>query len=424
VTPQKVGFLLLLTYLALTVFVGSGQVLTIARQLKILRTPATERELLLGRSVGFAMPTPHRVMSGHFQRSLERGTRDSVLFLADFLPLVTEAQVAASRFWLAPFSDPETVPIGKRGVVAIQGESRLLQSLALHTREGMRDVSNAANQLNNLARQIPGTALTVCVIPRAADWFVESPACSSRARRLFRGTRYLRAFREQLAPQIAFLYWGEDLAPYAALQGYYRTDHHLTTPALYDMYLRLLGTMSTQGPWLGPPVPHQQWFEVVGVEFLGTAARDGGGYRRITDSMADAFFLLPPLKTDVFDGQKFRERSRRNLKQDYLAGRVPQAELVHHYTEYFGHDHGIIRYRNPERRPGRVLLVIGDSNDNPIEPLLASHFRTSYFVHPGEYRQHLGRDFDVAEFVEEHRVSHLLYFGSQEKMFHAPASSW
>jgi hypothetical protein len=129
--------------------------------------------------------------------------------------------------------------------------------------------------------------------------------------------------------------------------------------------------------------------------------------------MMDGMFVLPKFSVTVH-GSKQRERSN---KSAYLAGDIPDETLVHHYTEYFGEDYGLVHYANPSSRNDRALLVISDSNDNAIEPLLASHYRNTYFVDLRHFRKDTGVEFRLAEFTRKYRVRDVIYLGSPAKVF-------
>jgi hypothetical protein len=63
------------------------------------------------------------------------------------------------------------------------------------------------------------------------------------------------------------------------------------------------------------------------------------------------------------------------------------------------------------------LLVIGDSHDNAMEPLLAAHFRDSYFVYPALYEKEFGRPLDLVDFSAQYHISNVIFVGSAETLF-------
>ena len=196
------------------------------------------------------------------------------------------------------------------------------------------------------------------------------------------------------------------------------TDHHLKTPALYELYRQLHASLG-EGRDLGPPVRHHNnWREVTGVEFLGSFSRQAGGYRGLSDQVMDATFVLPAFKVRVF-GSRALDRDK---EHEYRAGEVDSTPLVHHYTEYFGDDFGLIHYANSNSKSHGTLLVISDSQDNAIEPLLASHFADAYFVDLRHYKKDVGVLFDFAKFKRQHGVTDFVIFGSGESVLKASAA--
>jgi hypothetical protein len=70
-------------------------------------------------------------------------------------------------------------------------------------------------------------------------------------------------------------------------------------------------------------------------------------------------------------------------------------------------DYPLIHYQNPASTNDRNLLVIGDSMDNALEPLLASHYRHAYFADPRQFDENLDT------FIKQQAIHDVVFIGQQ-----------
>ena len=214
------GYFALVVYSALIVCVGVGLLLLAARQKDLVPTESRDRELLLNRVPVLLSPTPGQLLSGKFQRALENSSRDGLPFLPDIMPVLVKAQAELDAVSLSPFPGGWPRPVGVKGIMMINGGSRQTRAPQLYTEEGRQKYEEAAGCFNQLASANPDVRTTVCLIPRAGDWYVESDACSDESRKLFRGLRHIREFGRKLGESVRLVYWGYDRSPREALRGY------------------------------------------------------------------------------------------------------------------------------------------------------------------------------------------------------------
>ena len=80
------------------------------------------------------------------------------------------------------------------------------------------------------------------------------------------------------------------------------------------------------------------------------------------------------------------------------------------YGEVYGGDFGEIIFDTGKE--GENLLVIGESYDNAILKLLASHFSKTYSVDLRYYAANMGADFDFDAYVAEHSIDKVLLIGN------------
>ena len=56
--------------------------------------------------------------------------------------------------------------------------------------------------------------------------------------------------------------------------------------------------------------------------------------------------------------------------------------------------------------------MLGESYDNAILKLMASHFDRVYSVDLRSYEQDMGKPFRLAEYLREHEITKVLWIGS------------
>ena len=166
-----------------------------------------------------------------------------------------------------------------------------------------------------------------------------------------------------------------------------RTDHHWSAHGSYRGYLDLLELLEVEDP---PLVPAGEKV------FSGYAGSQAAGARlpTFTESVRVYFFDYPDL------GQSYGNEA---LYWD-------DRETEFSYGIFYGGDEGEIVFDTgrPERDN---LLVIGDSYDNAILKLLASHFGKTFSVDLRYYPSGEG-GFDLPDYVRSHEIQKVLVIGS------------
>lgn len=88
------------------------------------------------------------------------------------------------------------------------------------------------------------------------------------------------------------------------------------------------------------------------------------------------------------------------------------AETSVSYGWIFGIDGGEVIFENS--KPGEKLLIMGDSYDNPLLKVLASHFGTTYSVDLRAYETDAGSGFDMETYIAENNIDKVLFVGTLE----------
>jgi hypothetical protein len=92
----------------------------------------------------------------------------------------------------------------------------------------------------------------------------------------------------------------------------------------------------------------------------------------------------------------------------YLTGTATDSVT---YARFYGDDQGelILDTHQTDREN---LLVIGDSYDNAILKLLASHFNQTYSIDLRYYETAMGKSFSLSSYLEAHDITKILIIGS------------
>ena len=269
-------------------------------------------------------------------------------------------------------------------------------------------LSDRALYYNGLCVAWPEVRFHVFPTLPVADWFVLAGTYGTQARQSLVGDQYLRRFRTLLDPAIGFGWAAEGCSFEEAISCYYRTDHHWGFRGAYRVYRQLWLLLHQQNPRVGQVLDSKGWIELPGLAFYGSLARRAGYYDAIGDVIVDGVFELPSFEVHIHG---FGDRER-NQKCRYRTGQYAREKFANHYAEYFGNDYGLIEYLSGASGGGN-LLVIGDSFDNCIEPLLASHFCHSWFVDLRHYHADVGKEFDMDDFLARHAITDVLFVGNQ-----------
>lgn len=362
---------------------------------------------------GFPMPSLREILSGTFQREFENAARDNFpSSKATLMPLYRDASAKLSTLSLAPMpAIPKTSTPLLRGYALMQigdGEQRICDQPTCYLQADRGKLADHASYYNDLRAAHP--AVRLCVFPalKAADWCAVGGLYGPDARKYLAGDRYVREFRALLDRSIAYAWAAEGCSFQDAISCYYKTDHHWSFPGAYRIYCQLWRLLHQQNPQMSQPPEPRRWIEVPGVTAYGSAALRAGCYDAFGDAIVDGDFDLPDLKIHLY-GFEARER---NAKRQYLAGQYEKAKFTNRYGAYFGGDYGLIEYTSGDVRAGN-LLVISDSFDNCIEPLLASHFHYTWFADMRLYTRDVGEPFDIDDFIRRHGITDVLFLGGQ-----------
>lgn len=361
------------------------------------------------------LPTPSiaGISSGEFQSLTEAGLREQ---LPGMVPLV-RGHGAASRavyragLALVPAGWAPLAPVADGTVEALM-PARLSGVPVFYYASAEAGLRAAAARYNQLARESPERRFYVLYVPAVCDLLASAGVFVPSVVRLLEGDRNTKSFRQQLQPDVAFTSLGEDLSVSDAIDLYYRSDHHPNTRGAYHGYRQLYELFRRQIGSLDPPLEPTRWFTFPNAVFRGTLARLGAGYLGVEDSVTGVEFKQAAALSATVAG--WPAGTLRPSLPLSLAPVPPGgvSAFENYYTSYCGGDFGLVTLESRPARGG-VLLVVGDSNDNCMTTMLASHFSTSYFVDPRYYVRDTGGEFSLGAFVRDHAVTDVVFIGGR-----------
>ena len=186
-----------------------------------------------------------------------------------------------------------------------------------------------------------------------------------------------------------------DLTTYE--RDFYQTDHHWCNVGSYRGY-REIAAMLGCTDLLEP-------LETVRVSdrFSGSKALAIGAQEQFFEPI-DAYRFAFPNMSLTIAGEPADDYGRQD---DALSGRLESVS----YGGIYGWDNGEIILDTGTTGRGN-LLMIGDSYDNAILKLIASHFDRVYSVDMRSYETDMGQPFRMAEYLRAHEIKKVLLVGN------------
>ncbi len=141
------------------------------------------------------------------------------------------------------------------------------------------------------------------------------------------------------------------------------------------------------------------------IKFLGYFARQSL-YPIPPDRLEVLLSGLPPYK--VYAGGQEITYGKRD---DYFSGSYPTGTYVNQYAEYFGGDEPFIEFIS-ENGSDRNLLIISNSYDNALLPLIAAHYHHTYSVDA-----QFIPNFSLSAFTSQYPVDDYILVGDARVLF-------
>jgi hypothetical protein len=180
---------------------------------------------------------------------------------------------------------------------------------------------------------------------------------------------------------------------------FYETDHHWNYKGSYQGYLQLHSLLGITEPALEPTGT-----VTLSGSLSGSKALVTGTQGVLTESFTAYTYAYPSMSITV-NGEPAEDYGD---AAGFLDG--SNTETLS-YSSFYGSDNGetIFDTGNSDREN---ILVIGESYDNAILKLLASHYGRTYSIDLRNYESSMGESFHLKKYLEEHDIHKVLLIGN------------
>lgn len=175
---------------------------------------------------------------------------------------------------------------------------------------------------------------------------------------------------------------------------FYKTDHHWNNKGSHRAYADIVEWMN-----LGTPLR-------TGIEVCADT-----GYTGSRDVLTGGNWLFKePFCVFPYEMSAHNVTINRGNAVLTQNSQIPDSHNVG-YGKYYGEDVGFIHY-DFFQESKENLLIIGNSYDNAINELLASHFNHTYNVDLRHYEADMNEPFDIYAFVKKYNIDKILMIGN------------
>lgn len=192
------------------------------------------------------------------------------------------------------------------------------------------------------------------------------------------------------------IYEVNNFADYAA--NFYHTDHHWNHRGSYKGYLQVMELLKCQDSRV---LPGEEILIFDG--YLGSKAAASG-----TSLFAEKFYGY---KYDLPEFSVLENGVARDHYGNQEVCQKDQNLQSISYGHYYGYDSGEIIFTSG-REDSENILVIGDSFDNAILQLMATHYNQLFSIDLRNYEAQMGQTFDFRRYVKEHDITKVLFIGN------------
>ena len=366
-------------------FVGAVLLVLLAGLAKTLFFPEEINEYENRYAEQVDPPTLSAFLDGSFQESMDGALSDQVPFSTTCKRLYNDLRSSFRISLLIPILDHTSyfyVALTEK-VSLFAGEYLVYPTYNL---DGVKaDLSAAAESHNRMFAAHPDTDFYFYYIEKDTDVNFETGEQIG-------AVDYLQ---EQLA--LPADHFGRFSVPNFSVyrKNFYRTDHHWNYAGSYAGYLDLLELLGVGEPALEPTET------VTLCDFSGSKASQAAG--NYSEPFVAYRFAFPAMDITV-NGESAADYGRQAIYLDEFPDSIS-------YGRFYGYDDGEVIFDTGTTGRGN-LLVIGESHDNAILKLLASHYDRTHAIDLRNYAHYMGSDFDLDKYLEQHGIDTVLFIGS------------
>ena len=180
---------------------------------------------------------------------------------------------------------------------------------------------------------------------------------------------------------------------------YYRTDHHWNQNGSYEGYKKIIKMIFGDSEKIIEPNELLSFTSI----FDGSLARELGGINYFNEH-----FYAYDFSFKEHDVYKNGEKVNNIVDTKLLKNNNPKYIT---YGAWYGNDYGLLEYDFKDANKYN-LLIIGDSYDNAINELIASHFNKTYVVDLRHYKRSIEKEFNISNFIKNNEIDKILLIGS------------
>lgn len=151
---------------------------------------------------------------------------------------------------------------------------------------------------------------------------------------------------------------------------YYKTDHHMNMNGVFNVYKNIVQEINKSLPQIGK-VQEKDDFKIETFKnvFIGSYGRQ---VLQVVDKMDDI---------EIYKDKNFENYTVKNKWGEdklFYEEKISKDKLNNDYDIYLGGDQPKVEIENQQSKNNLEVVIIGDSMDNPLISLLASHFKKTY----------------------------------------------
>lgn len=162
---------------------------------------------------------------------------------------------------------------------------------------------------------------------------------------------------------------------------FYKTDHHWNMNGVYLGYETLIKSMAKEFPQVGEPKSKDSYnIETYNKVFVGSNGRRVG--QLIKDQEDIQLYRYP-------DEDKFKVTINGEVAHLYYPELIDEYKYNNDYDAYIRGDNAETIIENTKSKNNLKIVMIGDSMDNPLVPLMAENFNKVYSFDLRYYKQDL-----------------------------------
>lgn len=180
---------------------------------------------------------------------------------------------------------------------------------------------------------------------------------------------------------------------------FFKVDHHWNHVGAYKGYLGICELLGIEDV-----VEAGEEF-LVGEKIHGSKFALAKNYNDWTDVLKAYKFDFPEMKITV-NGEEADYGNQNKTGSEFLKENEKLS-----YSLYFGGDSGEVTFETADKDKGNIL-IIGDSFDNAVLKLLATHYSKTYSVDLRNYEHYMEKPFDFESYIEENDIDKVLFVGN------------